>query len=184
MIDRDRWYKNNQYVYYGDRIIGPVAPLDGCLQPAHLSSGHTGYNKSVDLFRERFHSRLTCAELRARMQSIVDSCGCHASKQRDSCDRGLLCSLPITYCVNSLLYVDFIHGLPKFGGCESYLVVTCGLIPFTRAFPATKRSQVKRLGKFWLNNGSNTTGHLRRCTLTRMCVSGVIVDGTSEYWTP
>ena len=112
LIDGDHWYKDNQYLYYEDRIVVPEAPLDGCLQWAHLSSGHTGCNRSVDFFRECFYSQLTCAELRARMQSIVDSCGCHASKQSDSRDRGLVSSLPIPYCANSLLYVDFIHGLP------------------------------------------------------------------------
>ena len=80
----------------------PEARLDGCLQWAHLSSGHTGCNRSVDFFRERFYSALTCAELRARMQSRVDSCGCHASKQCQSRDQGLVSSLPIPYCANSL----------------------------------------------------------------------------------
>ena len=61
----------------------PGARLDGCLQWTHLGSGHTGCNWSVDFFSERFYSELTCAELRARMQSIVDYCGCHASKQSD-----------------------------------------------------------------------------------------------------
>ena len=73
------------------------------------------------------------------MQSIVDSCGCHASKQSDSRDRGLVSSLPIPYCANSLLYVDFIHGLSKFGGYDRALVVTCGLNGFTRAFPCSKK---------------------------------------------
>ena len=53
------------------------------------------------------------------MQTIVDACGCHASKQSDSRDRGLISSLPIPYCANSLLYVDFMHGLPRFGGYDS-----------------------------------------------------------------
>ena len=79
------------------------------------------------------------------MQPIVDPCGCHASKQSDPRDRGLVSSLPIPYCANSLLYVDFIHGLPKFGGYDSCLVVTCGLTRFTRAFPCNKRSQGKKL---------------------------------------
>ena len=73
------------------------------------------------------------------MQSIVDSCGCHASKQSDSGDRGLVSTVPIPYCANSLLYVDFIHGLPKFGGYDSCLVVTCGLTRFTLAFPCSKK---------------------------------------------
>ena len=117
----------------------PEAPLDGCLQWSHLSSGHTGANRSVDFFRKCFYSGLTLTELRSRMQTIVDACGCHASKQSDSNDRGLISSLPIPYCTNSLLYVDFIHGLPSFGGYDSCLVVTCGLSRFTRVFPCNKK---------------------------------------------
>ena len=128
----------------------PEARFDGCLQWAHLSSGHTGCNSSVDFFRELFYSPLTCAELRARMQSIVDSCNCHASKQSDSRDRGLVSSLPIPYCANSLLYVDFIHGLPKFGGYDSCLVVTCGLTRFTRAFPCNKKITGEQTVEIWV----------------------------------
>ena len=79
------------------------------------------------------------------MQSIVDSCGCHASKQSDSRDRGLVSSLPIPYWANSLLYSDSIHGLPKLGGYHICLVVTFGLTRFTRRSPAPKRSQGTRL---------------------------------------
>ena len=139
LIDGDHWYKDNQYLYYEDRIVVPEARPDSCLQWAHHSSGHTGCNRSAAFFSERFYCRLTQSELRARMQSIVDSCDCHASKQSDSRDRGLVSSLPIPYCANSLLYADFIHGLPKFGGYDSSLVVICGLTRFTRAFPCNKK---------------------------------------------
>ena len=117
----------------------PEARLDGCLQWSDLSSGHTGTNRSVEIFRECFYSSLTLRETRSRMQTIVDVCGCHASKQRDSRDRGLISGLPIPYCTNSLLYVDFIHGLPRFGGYDSCLVVTCGLSRFTRVFRCNKK---------------------------------------------
>ena len=130
--------KDNQYLYYEERIVVPQARLVGCLQLANLSSGHTGCNRSVDFFRERFYSRLTCVDLRARMQSIVHFCGCHAGKQSDSGDQGLVSSLPIPYCTNSLLFVGFITGLPKFGGYDSFLVVTRGLTHFTRVSPGTK----------------------------------------------
>ena len=102
----------------------PEERLDGCLQWANLGSGHTSCNHSVDFFKECFYSRLTCVELRSRMQSIVDSCGCHARKPSNSSDRGLISSLTISYCANSLLYVDFIHGLHWLGGYDSCLVVT------------------------------------------------------------
>ena len=131
----------------------PEARLDECLQWSHLSSGHTGANRSVDFFRECFYSSLTLTELRSRMQTIVDACGCHASKQSDSRDRGLNSSLPITYCANSLLYVDFIRGLPRFGSYDSCLVVTCGLFRFTRVFPCNKKitgeQTVKMLVEQW-----------------------------------
>ena len=87
------------------------------------------------------------------MQTIVDACGCHASKQSNSRDRGLISSLPIPYCANSLLYVDFIHRLPRFGGYDSCLVVTCGLSRFTPVFPCNKEitgeQTVKMLVEQW-----------------------------------
>ena len=156
LLDSDRWYRDSQYLYYEDGIVVPEARLDGCLQWGHLSSRHTGCNWSVDVFRERFYSRLTCVELRARMQSIVDSCTCHSSKQSDSRDRGLVSSLPIPYCANSLLYVDFIHCLPKFCGYDNCLVATCGLTRFTRALPCKKKmtrvQSMKALVEQWFEH--------------------------------
>ena len=125
-------------MFYEDRIVVPEARLDGCLQWSHLNSGHTGANCSVDLFRECFYSSLTLTELRSRIHTIVDARGCHASKQSDSRDMGLISSLPIPYCTNSHLYLDFIHGLTRFGGYDSCLVVTCGLSRFTRVFPCSR----------------------------------------------
>ena len=116
VIDGHQWYKNNQYLFYEDRIVVPEARLYGYLQWSHLSWGHIGANRSVHFFRECFYCSLRLTELRSRMQTIVDACGCHASKQSDSRDGGLMSSLPIPYCTNFLLYVDFLHGLPCFGG--------------------------------------------------------------------
>ena len=139
VIDGHQWYKNNQYPFYEDQIVVPEPRLDGCLQWSRLSFRHTGANHSVDFFRECFYSSLTLTELRSRMQTILDGRGCHASIQSDSRDRGLISSLPIPYCAKSPLYVDFIHGLPRFGGYDSCLVVTCGLSPFTRVFSCSKK---------------------------------------------
>ena len=154
VIDGHQGYKNNQYLFYEDRIVVPEARPDLCLQWSHLSSLHTGAIRSVDFFLECFHSSLTQTELRSRMQTILDACGCHASKQSDSRDRGLISSLPIPYCANSLLYVDFIHGLLGFGGYDSCLVVTCGLSRFTPVFPCNKKitgeQTVKILVEQWL----------------------------------
>ena len=94
----------------------------------------------MDFFRECFYSDLTLTDVRSRMQTIVDACGSHASKQSNSRDRGLIASLPIPYCTNPLLYVDFIHGLPRFCGYDSCLVATCGLSRFSRVFPCNKKT--------------------------------------------
>ena len=52
--------------------------------------------------------------------------------------------------------MDFIHGLPKFGGYDSCLVVTCGLTRFTRAFPCNKKitgkQTVKMLVEQWFQH--------------------------------
>ena len=108
----------------------------------------------MDFFRECFYSGLTLTDLGSGMQTSVDACGRHASKQSDSRDRGLNCSLPRPYCTNSLLYVDIIRGLPRFGGYDSCLVVTCGLSCFTRVFPCNKKitgeQTVKMLVEQWL----------------------------------
>ena len=44
------------------------------------------------------------------MQTIVDDCGCHASKRSKSRDRGLISSLPIPYGTNSLLSPSVLWG--------------------------------------------------------------------------
>ena len=144
VLDGYHWYKNNHYLFYEYRRVVPEAQLDGCLQWSHLSSGPTGANHSVDFFCECFYFSLTSTELRSRMQTIVDARGCHASKQSDSTDRGLISSLQISYCTNSVLYVDFLHGIPRFGGYDSCPVVSCGLFPFIRVFPCRK-SHVSKL---------------------------------------
>ena len=52
--------------------------------------------------------------------------------------------------------MDFIHGLPLFGGYDSCIVVTCGLTPFTRAFPCNKKITgeqiVKSLVEQWFEH--------------------------------
>ena len=104
------------------------------------------------------------------MQSIMDSCGCHASKQNNSRDRELVSSVPIPYCANPLVYVDFIHGLPKFGDYDIYLLVTCGPTYFTRAFACNRKiageQTVKCLDEQWLEHYGTPkeVPPKRRCT--------------------
>ena len=87
------------------------------------------------------------------MQWSVDSGSLHASKHSDSCERGPVSSLSVPHSANSLLFVDFIHSLPRFGGYDSCLVVTCGLSRFTRDFPCSKKIKgeqtLKKLVEQW-----------------------------------
>ena len=92
------------------------------------------------------------------MQTVVDACGCHASKQSDSRDRRLISSLRIPYCTNSLLYVDFIHGLPRFGGYAICLVVTCGLSRFTHVIPCNKKITGEQTVKMLVEQRFNPYG--------------------------
>ena len=62
VIDGHQWYKKIQSLFHEDPIVLPEARLDGCLQWSHLSSGHTGANCSVHLFRKCFYSSLTLTE--------------------------------------------------------------------------------------------------------------------------
>ena len=105
-------------------------PISALVRPA---------NRSEDFFPECFYSDLALTELRSCMQTMVDACSCHASKQSDSRNRRLISSVPVPYCTNSLLHVDFIHGLPRFGGYDSCLAVTCRLSRFTGVFPCNKK---------------------------------------------
>ena len=67
----------------------------------------------------------------------MDKCPCRFCKPGDIRDRGLYSTLPIPHCANSVLYVDYTE-IPRFGGYDFALVVTCGLTRFTRVFPCTK----------------------------------------------
>ena len=72
-----------------------------------------------------------------RYASYQSKCLCRSCKPGDIRDRGLYSTLPIPYCANSVLYPDYTE-MPKFGGYDFALVVTCGLTRFTRVFPCTK----------------------------------------------
>ena len=154
--------------------------MDGCLQWGHLSLGHTGCNRSVEFSRERFHSLLTCVELRACMQPIMDSCGYHASKQSDSRDQKFVYKLAIPYCANSLLYLDFIQALLNFGGYDSCLVVTCALTRFTRAFPCNKSITGEQTVKIVVQQSFEHYGAPKEVHSDK---DVRIWSDTSEYWT-
>ena len=95
-----------------------------------------GANRTLGLLKRWFHSTWTDDQLWKMLQPIVDKCPCRSCKPGDIRDRGLYSTLPIPNCANSVLYMEYTE-MPKFGGYDVALVVTCRLTRCTRVFPCT-----------------------------------------------
>ena len=137
LVNQDQWKRDKSYLWHEDRIVVPSDRVPGLLKWSHESSGHVGADRTLRLFKQWFHTTWTDDQLRKPLQPIVDKCPCRSCKPGDIRDRGLYSTLPIPHCANSVLYVDYTE-MPKFGGYDFVLVVTCGLTRFTRVFPCTK----------------------------------------------
>ena len=96
-----------------------------------------GADRTLRLFKQWFHTTWSDDQLQKTLQPIVDNCPCRSCKPGDIRDRVLYSTLPIPHCANSVLYVDYTE-MPKIGGYNFALVVTCGLTKFTRVFPCTE----------------------------------------------
>ena len=135
----------------GRFVGGQQSGLAGSKPPPLFTRGASSCSS-----RGRRQVELRGASPRPSAPTYLPTCGCHASKRSDSRDRGLVSSVPIPYSANSLLYVDFIHGLPKFRGYDSCLAVTCGLTRFTPAFPCNKKviaeQTAKKLFEQWFEH--------------------------------
>ena len=137
LVNQDQWKRDKSYLWHEDRIVVPSDRVPALLKWTHESSGHVGADRTLRLFKQWFHSTWTDDQLQKTLQPIVDKCPCRSCKPGDIRDRGLYSTLPIPHCANSVLYVDYTE-MPKLGGYDFALVVTCGLTRFTRVFPCTK----------------------------------------------
>ena len=137
LANQEWWEQDKTYLGHEDRIVLPSDRVPALLKWSHESSGHVGANRTLRLFKQWFHSTWTDDQLRKILQPIVDKCPCGSCKPGNIRDRGPYSTLPIPHCANSVLYVDYTK-MPKFGGYDFVLVVTCGLTRFTRVFPCTK----------------------------------------------
>ena len=137
LVNQDQWKRDKSSLWHEDRIMVPSDRVPALLKWTHESSGHVGADRTLRLFKQWFHTTWTDDQLRKTLQPIVDKCPCSSCKPGDIMDRGLYSTLPIPHCANSVLYVDYTE-MPKFGGYDFALVVTCGLTRFTRVFPCTK----------------------------------------------
>ena len=137
LVNQEQWKRDKTYLWYEDQIVVPSHRIPALLKWTHESSGHVGASRTLGPFEQWFHSTWTDDQLRKALQPIVDKCPCRSCKPGDIRDRGLYSTLPILHCANSVLYVDYTE-MPKFGGYDFALVLTCGLTRFTRVFPCTK----------------------------------------------
>ena len=116
----------------------PSDSIPALLKWTHESSGHVSADRTLKLFKNWFHSTWSDDQLRKALQPIVDKCPCRSCKPGDIRDRGLYSTLRIPHCANSVLDADY-KEMPRLGGYDFALVVTCGLTRFTRVFPCTKQ---------------------------------------------
>ena len=136
------------------------------LKWSHEASGHVGADRTRRLIKQWFHTPWTDDQLQKTPQPIEDKCPCRSCKPGDIRDRCLYSILPIFHCANSVLNVDYTE-MPKFGGYDFALVVTCGLSRFTRVHPCTKHITGERLSRYSWTSGFVSMGRPRRSTPMR-----------------
>ena len=134
LVNQEQWKWDKTYLWHEDRIVVSSDRIPALLKWTHESSGHVGAIRTLKLFKQWFHSTWSDDQLRKALQPIVDKCPCRSCKLGDIRDRGLHSTLPIPHCASSDRYVDFTE-MPKFGGYDFSLVLTCWLTRFTRVFP-------------------------------------------------
>ena len=135
---------------------------------SHAMRGHLGARESLLDFNKWFYTTMDAGELLKTMQSITNACPCKASIQSYIADRGLYSSLPIPYCRNSLLHVDFVT-MNKFGSCNSVLVVTYALTRYTlMSIPSAPSAPARTLSR-----PSRRLGSRMRCPQMRTYTSGL-----------
>ena len=133
LVNQEQCKREKTYLWHEDLIVVPSDRFPALLKLTHESSGHVGTDRTLKLFKQWFHSTWSDDQVRKTLQPIVDKCRCRSCKPGDIRDRGLCSTLPNPHCANSVLYVDYTE-MPKVGGYEFALVVTCGLTRFTRVF--------------------------------------------------
>ena len=175
--NQDQWKRDNSYLWHEDGIVVPSDRVPALLKWTHESSGHVGVDRTLRLFNQWFHTTWTDNQLRKALQPIVDKCPCRSCKPGDIRNRGLYSTLPILHCANSVLYVDYTE-MPRFGGYDFALVVTCGLIRSTRVFPCTKHITGEETIRYSWRSGFVSMGRPKRSTPMRMYECAQILAGT------
>ena len=130
LVNQEQWKRDKTYFWHEDRIVVPSDRIPALVKLAHESNGHVAANRTLRLFKQWFISSWKDNQLRKTLQPIVDKCPCRLCTPGNIRD-----SIP--HCANSVLHLDYTV-MPKFGGYDFALVVTCRLTRFTRVFPCSK----------------------------------------------
>ena len=170
LVNHEQWKRDKTYLWHEHQIVMPSNRIPALLKWTHESCGHVGADCTLKLFKQWFHSTWSDDQLRKTLQPIVDKCPCRSCKPKDIRDRDLYSNLPIPQCANSVRYVDYTE-MPKFGGYDFALVVTCWLTRFTRVLPCTKHITSEETIKILLAEWFRVYGAPKKSTQTR----------TSEY---
>ena len=136
LVNQEQWKRDKSYLWHEDRIVVPSDRVPALLKRTHESSGHVGADRTLRLFKQWFHTTWTDDQLRMTIQ-YRGQVPVQVLQTRGYQGQGSLLDPAHRHCANSVLYVDYTE-MPKFGGYDFALVVTCGLTRFTRVFPCTK----------------------------------------------
>ena len=160
VVNYDRWKQDKSYLWHEDRIVLPSERIPALLTWTHDSSGHVGADRTLKLFKRWFHTTWTDDNLRSALRPIVDKCPCRSCKPGDSRDTSLYSTVPIPHHAKGVLYVNYTE-MPKFGGYNFALVVTCLLTMFTRVFPCTEHITSEETIKILLDEWFSVYGALK-----------------------
>ena len=177
LVNQDQWKRDKSYLWQEDRIVVPSDRVPALLRWTHESSSHVGADRTLRLFKQWSHTTWTDDQLPKILQPIVGKCPCRSCKPGDIRNRGLYSTLPIPHCANSVLYVDYTE-MPKFGGYDFALVVSCGLTRFTRVPHVPSTLPGRRLSRYSWRSGFVSMGRPRRSTPMRMYEYAQIPAGT------
>ena len=137
LVNQEQCKRHKTYLWHEHRIVVCSDRIPALLKWTHESSGPVPADPTLKLLKKWFHCTWNDNEPQKALGPIVDKCLCKSCNPGDIRDRSLYSTLFVPHCANSVLYVDY-REVPKFGGYDFALVVTCGLTRVTRVLPCTK----------------------------------------------
>ena len=177
LVNQEQWKRDKSYLWHEDRIVVPSDRVPALPKWTHESSGHVGADRTLRLLKQWFHTTCTDDHVRKTLQPIAEKCPCRSCKPGDIRDRGLYSALPIPHCANSVLNVDYTE-MPKFGGYDFALLVTCRLTGLPGCSHVPKTLPGRRLTRYSWRSGFVSMGRPKRSTPMRTYHYAQIPAGT------